>query len=489
MKKIKWKNEYFLYIGMFFLLLLVHHSIFTRHLLTADVLLNNDVYRGYAWEISLGRFGLYVIGILKGFHSYPFVDTFVSSILIVLITACLIRLFDIQNKISKMAVILMMVLSPIISATLLFHYCSIAYFLAFFCGVLSVLIYYEAKKPIIKYVLPIILIVISLSMYQAYFSLIVTIFVLYQIKLLLDQKINYKQSGIYLLLFVGGVIAYFICMKLSLWVFHIDMASYSNANSVGLSTLLQVPKKFIQSYQLFYEMFFTNHMMKNTYLWNSFFYGLLGIIFVISLGMKVWKSKMKWQEKVLVGVLILLMPVFVNSVIFVISDAKVQLLMSASYLVFLVYMISFEYKKYLQIGMIGSLTILLGIYLVQVQASYLTLAETYQSYKTIIREAVLENQDKKVIAVGEIKNQDESLLKLNYGYISDDGIFWNEYHLRKLGFERFCSQAFGMTIEFGSEEDYNYVRGIPNQDVIYEYNDNIIINLSFVGGEDREENS
>ena len=489
MKKIKWKKEYNSYLILFFLLLFVHYPIISRNLLTADVLLNNAFYNGYAWEISLGRFGLMVIGILKGYMSYPVVDTVISFLLILMITYCLIRLFGIKEKIPKAFVFLLMALSPIVSSTLLFHYCSIGYFIAFLCGILSVLIYYEAKNKYIKYIAPIVFIVISLSMYQAYLSLIVTVFMLYQIKLLLNQKMNYKQSGIYFLLLIGGVLSYFICMKLSQFVFHIDMASYSNANRIGISTLLQIPNKFIESYRLFFEMYFGNTITKNTYLWNPILYTWIGVIFLVSLGIQLWNSKMNWKEKVLVCVLVLLIPVFLNSVIFVIADAKLQLLMSASYLVFLVYLVSFSYPKKVPIVVFILFGILLRNYFIQDQATYLTLDHTYQAYKTVIGQAIQNNYDKKFITVGEIHNNDTSITNYNYGYISDDGIFWDEYHLRKLGFERFCSQAFGVSLSYGDESVDLYARGLPSTDVIYEFEDTIIINLSSVGGETVEENS
>ena len=468
---------------MFFLLFLVHLPLFIKPIFTADVLLNNSFYNGYSWEISLGRFGLYVLGILKNYTSVPSVELILSFLLLIGTSYLLIRLFDIKDKLPKIFIIIFMVLSPIVSATLLFHYCSVGYLLAFFLGVLSVTLYYEINNKYLKYILPIICIVISLSMYQAYLSLIVTTFMIYQIHLLLHKKIDYKQSGIYLLLLLLSVMIYFICMKLSLLVFHIDMASYSNANGIGISTLLHFPQKFVDSYQLFYEMYFTNRLMKNTFLGNHVLHGVLIIFFIITLIVNVIQSKISTKDKIVTIVLTLLIPVFLNSIIFVISDTKLQLLMSASYLVFFIFMISFSYEKHLKVLFYIVLLLLLRNYLIQDQTTYITLENTFKKYDTVLSSAIsnhINDLDKEFIVIGDSKNNDSSITNRNYGYISDEGLFWDEYNLRKLGFVRFCKQIYGIDVKFGDEDTYNYYVNNPTSEVIQEDGNVMIVNFSQV---------
>lgn len=486
MKKKIEKNEksfkdYLLYIGMFIILFLVHFPLLTKNILTADVLLNNSYYNGYSWEISLGRFGLFIMGLLKSYLSIPHFELIISFILIIGITYLLLDLFQIKDKVGRVFSILIMSLSPIISSTLLFHYCSVPYFLAFFLSVLALVIYYKSENKYIKYLAPIVLMVTSLSMYQAYLSVMVTVFFLYQIKLILDKKIDYKDSGKYLLLILGSIIVYFIGMKLSQLVFHIDMASYSNANKIGLDTILSIPSKFVSSYKFFYEMFYTNEFTKNSYLGNSIFYSIIFVVFIYALYKKIKKSKLNTKETLLIILLVLLIPVFLNSVIFVISEAKTQLLMSASYLVFFLFMISFIEKKYTKYIFFITLCLLCRVYFIQDQATYMTLENTYKTYDTIIHSAIDNNinqVNKTFVVVGNLGNQNKSINKMNYGYISDEGLFWDEYNLRKLGFERFCLQEYGLNIKFGSEDVYNEVKDNRRTSLVYEYNGNIIVNLN-----------
>ena len=52
----------------------------------------------------------------------------------------------------------------------------------------------------------------------------------------------------------------------------------------------------------------------------------------------------------------------------------------------------------------------------------------------------------------------------------------------KLGFERFCYEYYGLNLTFVSEEDYDKIkqRENKNQEIIYTYDDIIVIDLSYL---------
>ena len=235
MKELLGKKNKKIAFGMFVILCLFHLPLIIKNILTADVLLNNYYYNGYSWEISLGRFGTFVVGLLKSYLSIPHIDYLFSNLFLTFSFILLLELFDVKDKLKTIACLLLFVVSPVVSATLLFHFWNVVYFLAFFLGVSSIYIYYKWDHKIGKYLIPIVFIVGALSFYQAYLSMIVTTFVLYNIHLILKQKFDYKESLKYIGCLLLGIITYFILMKLSQIVLHIDMASYSNANSILVS--------------------------------------------------------------------------------------------------------------------------------------------------------------------------------------------------------------------------------------------------------------
>ena len=316
----------------FIFLFLTHLPLMTKNILSADILLNNVFYNGYSWEISLGRFGLYVVGLLKCFLTIPHIDILISYFIISISLVILFDLFSFRKKEDIILYILIICLNPITSATLLFDYCSIGYTLAFLCSILSIYVYYKEENKIKKYLFSLILIVVALSMYQAYLSVIVTTFIIYNIKLLLEKKENFKLSLKYILTLLMGALLYFIIMKISLLVFHVNMSNYSGADKIGLQTLLSIPKKIGLSYKLFYEYYFTDKIVKNIYIKNNILNIFLLILLIIGVVFQIFKNNLSPKKKVLTLLLVLTLPIFLNSIIFTINDIKLQLLMSASYL-------------------------------------------------------------------------------------------------------------------------------------------------------------
>lgn len=468
----------------FIFLFLTHLLLMTKNILSADILLNNVFYNGYSWEISLGRFGLYVVGLLKCFLTIPHIDILISYFIISISLVILFDLFSFRKKEDIILYILIICLNPITSATLLFDYCSIGYTLAFLCSILSIYVYYKEENKIKKYLFSLILIVVALSMYQAYLSVIVTTFIIYNIKLLLEKKENFKLSLKYILTLLMGALLYFIIMKISLLVFHVNMSNYSGADKIGLQTLLSIPKKIGLSYKLFYEYYFTDKIVKNIYIKNNILNIFLLILLIIGVVFQIFKNNLSPKKKVLTLLLVLTLPIFLNSIIFTINDIKLQLLMSASYLLIPLLLITTMPENKMKYLSIIVIILLLRNNLIQTQATYLSLENTFNKYNTVITSAIKKNinhQNYKFALIGSSENETE-INKLNYGFISDDAIFWEEYNLKKLGFERFCYEYYGLNLTFVSEENYDKIkqRENKNQEIIYTYDDIIVIDLSYL---------
>ena len=111
-----------------------------------------------------------------------FLTLFLSLILIAISSVELIDLFKIKNKLLQILTCLIIVVCPNISSTLLFNYCSLPYSIAFFGSITSIYILLKEKNKYLKTLIPIILLVTSLSMYQAYLPVSITLLVLYNIK-------------------------------------------------------------------------------------------------------------------------------------------------------------------------------------------------------------------------------------------------------------------------------------------------------------------
>ena len=142
MKKLLNKSNYLIVLITVLVGMIIHFSIYTKNLLSADILLYNSFYNSYLWEISLGRFGLFIIGILKSYLSIPIIEVFSSLIILGIINVLLIDLLKIKNKYLS---IVFITCTPIISVSLLFYYCSFSYMIGMLAIVLSVYLLYKLK--------------------------------------------------------------------------------------------------------------------------------------------------------------------------------------------------------------------------------------------------------------------------------------------------------------------------------------------------------
>ena len=93
-------------------------------------------------------------------------------------------------------------------------------------------------------------------------------------------------------------------MKLSLYVFHISISNYSNADKIGINTLINIPDKIIDSYKFFYNYYFTDSIMKNTYMHNNYLNLLVFILLVINLFIYFYKSSTDRKNIVIIILLL-----------------------------------------------------------------------------------------------------------------------------------------------------------------------------------------
>ena len=103
----------------------------------------------------------------------------------------------------------------------------------------------------------------------------------------------------------------------------------------------------------------------------------------------------------------------------------------------------------------------------------------YITSATSIRENI-NNSNTKYVVIGKDKVKSTNISKQNYGFISDDSIFWKEYNLRKLGFTRFCEEYYGLNINYLSEDKALVLENNRTNKLIENRDDITIINLDYL---------
>lgn len=482
--------------------IIINFPLLTKNILTADVLLNNYYYNAYNWEISLGRFGLFITGIIKNFLVIKHIDLFISFILLGIITVIIIDIFKIKNKVLKLLTILTVTASINISSTLLFTYCNLSYIIAFLTSLLSSYILIKENNKT-KYLISIILLIISESIYQSYISVSITLLIMYYIKKLIKNDFNLKEFIKNISTIIIGMIIYFIIMKISLVVFNTNLSNYSSANSFGIKNILSIKDQIINTYITFYNYYFKDTIIKNTYLKNNILNIFLLSILIISIIYNILKEETSLKNIIIIIIFLTILPISLNFILLIISDTKMQPLMSTSYVLMIPFILSLTKNNN---NLIKYLVIILTIiltrnYIIQISATYQTLETTYnKTYK--IAANIVDNinelgYDKKVLIAGNLNNNKyynynmnyslENVKKLNYGFISNSSLFWNEYVNIKNGWTRFMYEYLGTNIDFVDEEKYNEIlekdefkemKEYPNKESIKLIDDVIVIKLN-----------
>lgn len=450
----------------------VHLPLFTKNILTADVLLNTGYYSGYSWEISLGRFGLYFVGLLKGGLVIPQLEVFLSILLFIFSMILILDLFEIKKKVIQVMCGVLVSVSPILSATLLFHYCSFAYALAFFSSVITIYFLVQSRNKFVKYVIPVFLIVLSLSMYQAYLAIPLTLLLFWWMIQILKKKFHWRDFFISFVIIILGSVFYFVLMRLSLVIFHIDLSSYRGASQFGIDTILDIPSRIVNAYQSFYQYYFTDNIVANSNVFMQVFYILMFFLLVIGIGYSFYKNKVSLKYSLLFLFFLLLIPMFVNVVVILFPDTKMQLLMSSGYLLIFFFVFYFmQDKKVFSILTIFLFIFIIRGYIIQDSATYQTLEHTYQKTYQVasdIRGRINKlGYQKQVMIVGNLdqnkyyNKQDSTELNnissYTYGFVSNYSLFWDEYSNMKNGWSRFMEGEVGTSITFVDIDTYQKI--------------------------------
>ena len=445
--------------------LLVHLPLFTKNILTADVLLNTFYYSGYSWEISLGRFGLYFVGLLKKFIVIPQLEIFLSILLVIGSAILIFDLFEIKNKILQVICSILIIVSPIISATFLFHYCSFTYSLAFFFSVLAIYFLVTSKHKIVKYIVPIFFIALSLSMYQAYLAVPLTLLLLWWMIQILKKQFRWKDFFISFCIIILGAVFYFILMKLFLLIFHTSLSNYRGASQFGTDTILDIPSRIIHAYLSFYQFYFTDTIVSNSNVFMQVFNTLMFILLFMGIGYSLYRNRVSFKHSLLFIFFLILIPIFVNAVIIILPDTEMQLLMSSGYLLLFFFCCFFlQDKKKVSILIIILFIFMIRGYIIQDSATYQTLEHTYNKTYQIacdIRSHINKFGYQKQVMISGSLDQNEYYNKKNttelgeianytYGFVSNYSLFWNEYTNMKNGWSRFMEHVLGSPITFVS---------------------------------------
>ena len=265
--------------AMFFILGYFLYSFMGNSFLTnADGIVSGVVYKFNSEGIELGRLGITLVDKACGMIVSPMLSIIISLIFSGLAVLMIIDILGIKGLCGKIVTYAVLLLSPTFANTMTYFYCAVSYNLAFFLSVFSVFLYKEGlseygdnkefKNIKLKYVIICLicglLICGSLSLYQAYLAVTAALFVLIDIKVLLERgdKIVAKHCIIQLLICALGVGLYLAVTKLMPF----KLASNRGFDKMGSINPVKLPNLVEDTYVNFYNYFFTDSLINNSWM-------------------------------------------------------------------------------------------------------------------------------------------------------------------------------------------------------------------------------
>lgn len=236
--------------------ILAHLYTFTNKLPNHDDI---NSLRGYGSGYSSGRWFLAICGdFIKnmfGNYSLPWINGFLTIVLLG-ISACLfIKLFDIYDTLECILVSGIMITFPTVTCLMNFMFTSYYYGIAI---LLTFTACYLAIKSKYGFVLALILIGCATGTYQSFFILAAGILLLYLIKDCMSKYTSTKEifheSFKFLLLLLTALLFYLIVNNLFLHIKQVELTDYQGINQMSVISLPEIWFGIKQTYSQFFQM-------------------------------------------------------------------------------------------------------------------------------------------------------------------------------------------------------------------------------------------
>ena len=278
------------------------------------------------WELSIGRFVVLWYGRLRGLIEAPWLLGILSLIYIGLSVYMAMELLEIPFDIWRIVIVSSIFLLNIafISNSCVYIYCWDVYALALLFSVASAYFMLHVSNKmkqwysrVIVYVASVLLLALSMGMYQAYFPVAAGLCVIYFCKELIDKvdlKKIYARAGVSMAWLVISGVVYYVILKICQRIYDTQPYSgaYESLDNLEKLSLGGIIKSIPVCYKQVLRYFFKDN------LYDSSVLPYLNIALIV-LGALVWVSVLVWHveglhRRLLIVVLLLLFPLVINSV-------------------------------------------------------------------------------------------------------------------------------------------------------------------------------
>lgn len=345
-----WKQELVAQKDVFFSALFI--GLITHGYMLLNKLPNIDEYVAmfhYGSGYSSGRWLLALMGNfmfrIDGVYSLPYLNGAFFLFTLALSITFFLSPFDFKNRWIPRIFAALFVAFPTVTSTMSFMFTVPFYGIAILFMAIA---FYLTVSNKYGFLPAIFFIGCSMGIYQAYWCLGASFFLLYLILLCMNKDIKDKElltSAVKILVtLLAGLLFYLLVNKIMLTVQNINLSGYQGINQMGAFTLSQIPSILSNAYGWFFKMVTENYLYITWYPIVRYIIGIGYLLTVVFFGVACYQNRKSLLRLSGLILFTLLLPLTINSIYLMCNDAStIHLLMC--YSVVLVFLMPFVYLQ------------------------------------------------------------------------------------------------------------------------------------------------
>jgi len=235
-------------------------GIFAHGFMLTNEFLNHDdmvVSFGGSNGLYNGRWMTGPMGNLIYVNS-PWFNGLILIVFLAIAAAIITDMFEIKNKLIAVCVGASFVTFPSVISTLLYKFMSPAYAMGILLSVIAAWLPVR-KKRWWHTQLAVLVIIVSMGFYQAYFSLTASLLLVALIRETslsdIPEKAALKHGLVSLTILIEGMVGYLLTERLLLKMTGVTLASYNDMDTMGKLDFAKLPEQVKNAYQMFFTFY------------------------------------------------------------------------------------------------------------------------------------------------------------------------------------------------------------------------------------------
>ena len=282
--------------------------------------------------LSMGRWFLPVASGISSFYDLPWLTGLMAILFHALGAVAIVEIFKVKKAVTACLIGATVVSFPTVTSVMMYNYVADAYALSFLFAVLAAL-FLTKEKP--KYLISVILIALSVGIYQAYITVTIMLLLCFLIVKALSKDTKIKELflwvGKFLLTGALGMALYYLALTLILKLTKITLLDYQGFGDAASLSGIDIFASLYTIKESFLGYFFDFSNGINAF-------SLINIVIVIAAVILylayIIKNKIGVLKSVIVVVFVALLPIGASVLSFLNSSIDYHNLMKMGFLIF-----------------------------------------------------------------------------------------------------------------------------------------------------------